>query len=380
MATESSTKLTIKESVENNINNLFIGNKNCQALYEVLNICNQKQQKRFNIYIGKTPVQANEKIDIIYNIIPYLYGVGDDAGEWTFFGSGTQAIQQPQYYNNMTSYNYSGTGFDTSSLSVNIIANSGAKGKIISTKTLPKNPNTTYFKVVNNALEYDFSSISCTKTDGSDSNIVSIKQIFANSQLNTSSTVSKGNYHKHTFDLISNETNKSIGKINYYVHHSSSSGSGSNPSSDSGHTIYISTNYATTQYINVGLYGDTQQYEGISLSVNSSMWNKSSFYSPYIGSQTVSKVKFTFTISQSRTPSSSPWTPLKTGFNIYCTSSSQDRAYNYYEFDQKGYKPIKQDSDTPQMTWSNNYSRTFTEEMDVSISQGRTAYFYIMFV
>lgn len=67
-------------------------------------------------------------------------------------------------------------------------------------------------------------------------------------------------------------------------------------------------------------------------------------------------------------------------FNIYCTSSAQSQVDTYTEFEKKGYKPIKQDSDTPTLTWSNNYSRTFTEEMSVSISPGKTAYFYIMFV
>lgn len=235
MATESSTKLTLKESVENQVNNLFIGNQKCKALYEILNICNQKEQKRFNIYLGKTPIQTNDKSNILYYVIPYLYGNNDDAGQWTFFGSGSQAIQKPEYYSNMTSYHYSGSKFDTNYFNVNIISTSGAKGKIISQKTLPKNPNTTYFKVVNNALEYDFSSIICTGTDGSDSNIVSINKIFTNSQLNTSSTVGCGNYHKHTFDLISNESNKSIAKINYYVRcFAGSSGGG-----DSGSTIWV---------------------------------------------------------------------------------------------------------------------------------------------
>lgn len=153
-----------------------------------------------------------------------------------------------------------------------------------------------------------------------------------------------------------------------------------NKPSDFGHTIYISTNHVSTHYINVGIYADVQLYEGLSLSVSRSMWNNSSFFSPYIGSQTISKVKFTFTVSQSRAPSSSPWTPMKTGFNIYCTSSAQSRVDTYTEFEKKGYKPIKQDSDSPTLTWSNNYSRTFTEEMSVSISPGKTAYFYIMFV
>lgn len=240
MATESSLKLVLKESFENQINNLFIGDQNCKALYEILNICNQKEQKRFNIYIGKTPISTVEKSTILYSVVPYIYGVNDDAGQWTFFGSGSQNVQNPN--SNMLSYHYIGSGFDTNYTSINIISTSGAKGKIVSEKTLPKNPNTTYFKVVNNALEYDFSSISCTKTDDSDSNIVNITQVFTNSQLNTSSSVGCGNYHKHTFNLISNETNRSIGKINYYVHHSSPSSGGGGSST----TIWVTLSGVAT--------------------------------------------------------------------------------------------------------------------------------------
>lgn len=227
MANESSLKLTLKETVENNIDNLFIGNKNCKALYEIINICNKKEQKRFNIYLGSKPIQITDNDNVLYTIIPYKYGIADDAGEWTFLGSGSQPIKDPEKYSNMTSYYFSGSGFDTSNVSINIISGSGAKGKIISSKSLPKNPNTTYFKVVNNALEYDFSSIKCTGNDNDHKNIISINKIFSNSQLNTSSSVGYGKYHKHNFTLVSNETGKSIGAMNYYANHYESSGGGS---------------------------------------------------------------------------------------------------------------------------------------------------------